>query len=270
MAGNFFAQYTVTFDQGETIYTQSDSGNCMFVIKDGEVTLQKTAKEEIMDVGTLGKGDFFGELSILENCPRTETARAGTNCTLVVIHRNMFVKMLKSNMEIAIRMLQKFSTKMRVSEETVDRLFKRVTELESQAASITQPNLQLPREKKILGKLVSISSNRVFILSNDRNLVGRYDPVTGIKPEVDLTYEDDTRSVSRRHAVIFRKNNNFFVQEEIGVLNGTFVNGTKARSSSDQIPVHDQDMVNIGMLAFKFYMITEEDLTKEELAQIGP
>ena len=165
--------------------------------------------------------------------------------------------MLKSNMEIAIRMLQKLSTKLRLHEEKIDSLYNRLASLETSSHQ-TQPNKGPFKERKVSGKLISMTSKREFILDSDRNLVGRYDPVTGIKPEVDLTYEDDTRSVSRRHAVIFRRNNKFYVQEEIGVLNGTFVNGNKASSNSEQIPVQDNDVINFGMLAFKFQILDDD------------
>ena len=257
--GSFFSQYTVTFEKDEIIYEQSAIGNCMFVIKDGDVLLTKEAGEKTEAMGQMGKGDFFGELSILEHSPRAETAKAVNDCTVVVIHRSTFVRMLKSNMEIAIRIMQKLSTKLLQAEEKTDSLLKRLAVLESKS-HLTQPNIPLTTEKKVVGKMISMTTNRVFILNSDRNLVGRYDPVTGIKPEVDLTYEDDTRSVSRRHAIIFRRNNQFFVQEEIGVLNGTFVNGTKASSNSELIPIADQDMVNIGMLAFKFFILTEDEV----------
>lgn len=258
MAGNFFSQYTVTYDKGEVIYDQGDVGNCMFIIKDGQVTLVKVALEIEEEMGTLAKGDFFGELSILEHSNRTETARAETDVTLVAIHRPTFVKMIKSNMEIAIRMLQKLSTKMRLAEERIDHFVSRLASVDSPQHT-TQPNYKPPIEKKVIGKMISMSSNRAFILSQDRNLIGRFDPVTGIKPEVDLTYEDDTRSVSRRHAIIFRQNNEFFIQEEIGVLNGTFVNGNKASSNNERMAVKNEDMVNIGMLAFKFFIISEDE-----------
>lgn len=259
MSGNMFSQYTVTYDKDEIIYNQNDSGSCMFIIKDGHVGLFKISGNEPKEFSELTKGDFFGELSILEHSPRMEMAMAKTNCTMVVIHRGTFVKMLKANMEIAIRMLQKLSSKLLDSENRLNAAIQRFDNVEGQALT-TQPNLRIPPkiEKKIVGKLISLSSNRAFILNSDRNLVGRYDPVTSVKPEVDLTYEDDNRSVSRRHAVILRRENQFFVQEEIGVLNGTYVNGAKATAGGEH-PLQDQDMINFGMLAFKFYLVDDED-----------
>ena len=255
--GNFFSQYTATYEMGEVIYRQGEGGNCMFVVKEGQVGLFKTSRGNTEKMGEMGKGDFFGELSILESCSRTETTKALTKCFVVIIHRSTFVKMLKANMEIAIRMMQKLSTKLRQADEQVEGLLGRLSAVESQTVS-TQPGFKTVKETRVIGKMVSMSTQRSFILNSDRNLIGRYDPVTGIKPEVDLTYEDDTRSVSRRHAIIFRRENQFYVQEEIGVLNGTFVNGARASSSNEQLPIRDQDMVNIGMLAFKFHVLTEE------------
>ncbi|MCB1041350.1 MAG: cyclic nucleotide-binding domain-containing protein [Acidobacteria bacterium] len=257
MSGNIFSQYTLTFEEGELVYSQNEPGNSMFVITDGKVELSKQKGDQAEVMAELGKGDFFGELSILEHVARTETAKALTPCSLVVIHRGTFVKMLKSNMEIAFRMMQKFSTKLRQAEEKVDQLLIAVNSFESETQK-TRPGIVVPKEKKVVGKLVSLATNRVFILDSDDNLVGRYDPVTGIKPEVDLTYEDENRSVSRRHAMIFRRDNRFYVGEEIGVLNGTFVNGNKASQGGEQLEVNDQDTINFGMLAFKFYLVKDE------------
>lgn len=258
MSGNLFSQYTISYEKDEIIYNLNDSGSCMFVIKEGHIGLYKMVNDQPKEISELTKGDFFGELSILEHSPRMEMAKAKTDCSMVVIHRGTFVKMLKANMEIAIRMLQKLSTKLLDSETRLNQALRKFENIESQALT-TQPNMRVPPkvEKKVVGKLISLSSNRAFILNADRNLVGRYDPVTSIKPEVDLTYEDDNRSVSRRHAVILRRENQFFVQEEIGVLNGTYVNGSKATAGGEH-PLQDQDMINFGMLAFKFYLVDDE------------
>lgn len=256
MGSNVFAQYSVTFEEGEVIYEQNEQGNSMFVITEGQVELVKN-KAGIREVmAQLSKGDFFGELNILEHIPRTESAVALSHCALVVIHRSTFEKMLRAKMEIAIRMMQKFSTKLRQAEEKIDQLLSQVATVQSESLK-TRPSTVPPQEPKVIGKLVSLATNRVFILDSDDNLVGRYDPVTGIKPEVDLTSEDENRSVSRRHAIIIRKGKRFFVQEEIGVLNGTFVNGTKASPGGEQLEVKDQDTINFGMLAFKFYLVQE-------------
>ena len=82
-----------------------------------------------------------------------------------------------------------------------------------------------------------------FTLSGDEILVGRYDPVTEIQPEVDLTDLDTKRSVSRRHARLSRRKGTWYVSEEVGALNGTFVNGVKLLAGRGA-PISDGDTLS--------------------------
>ena len=78
-------------------------------------------------------------------------------------------------------------------------------------------------------------------------LIGRYDPVTELKPDVDLTDIDLKRSVSRRHARILKTENGYVLIEEVGALNGTFVNGTKLVAGQAE-PIADGDNLGLGMV----------------------
>ncbi len=77
-------------------------------------------------------------------------------------------------------------------------------------------------------RLVHVKSGMEFFLSlGPETMIGRTDPVTGINPDIDLTPVDTQRSISRRHAKIYRRGGKYFLAEEIGTMNGTFVNGTR-------------------------------------------
>ncbi len=82
-------------------------------------------------------------------------------------------------------------------------------------------------------------------------MIGRYDPVTETQPEVDLTPVDIKRSVSRRHARITVANGNFFLVEEVGALNGTFINGTRLVSGRPT-PLKDGDSLGLGTVKLIF------------------
>jgi pSer/pThr/pTyr-binding forkhead associated (FHA) protein len=62
-----------------------------------------------------------------------------------------------------------------------------------------------------------------FPLEDGRNLIGRWDPETGSFPEVDLEQDDPEAKISRKHAMIIVENGHITV-EDIGSLNGTYVN----------------------------------------------
>ncbi len=73
----------------------------------------------------------------------------------------------------------------------------------------------------------------MFPVFKSDSLIGRYDSVTGQTPEVDLTHEDSARNISRRHARIVVKDGKPFVAEEIGTMNGTYLNGNARDRGAD-------------------------------------
>jgi len=91
----------------------------------------------------------------------------------------------------------------------------------------------------------------VFPLVGEEVLVGRYDPVTEIQPEIDLTDIDTKRSVSRRHARLSLRDGSWYVAEEVGALNGTFVNGTRLLPGRGA-PLSAGDVVAAGMVRLIF------------------
>ena len=92
-----------------------------------------------------------------------------------------------------------------------------------------------------------------FLSAGEETTIGRRDPVTGINPDIDLTPADTQRSISRRHAKIFRKNGRYYVREEIGTMNGTFVNGDRVETG---IPAEFKvgDEVRFGLIKTTFYV----------------
>jgi len=82
-------------------------------------------------------------------------------------------------------------------------------------------------------------------------LIGRYDPVTQLKPDVDLTDLDLKRTVSRQHARILRVDDGFEIVEEVGALNGTFVNDERLTSGQAH-PLREGDRVCLGSVAIVF------------------
>lgn len=77
-------------------------------------------------------------------------------------------------------------------------------------------------------RLKSASSSRELEIHLSRSIcLGRLDPASSNFPEIDLTQEGaDSKSVSRRHARIF-KHDDVVVVEDLGSINGTFINGRR-------------------------------------------
>jgi pSer/pThr/pTyr-binding forkhead associated (FHA) protein len=102
---------------------------------------------------------------------------------------------------------------------------------------------------------VADDETEAFHLVSSRAMIGRFDPVTGLKPEVDLSTVDLNRSVSRNHARITFEGGVYSLTEEVGALNGTFVNGRKLVSGKPA-RLKDGDVVSLGMVKLTFREVT--------------
>jgi hypothetical protein len=226
---------------GDIIFSEGEIGTEMFIIQSGTVELLKEIGGETRVLSTLEKGDFFGEMSVLEDLPRTASARAKTDVELVRINGATFDAMLKSNTEIAVRMLRKLSRRVR-----------EVTGLLERSIGHTVPDVETSVERRAVPepnafRLVGGGGAAFFLHPEGDTLIGRGDPVTGINPDVDLAALDPQRSTSRRHAKIYPMAGKLYLMEEIGVMNGTFVNGSRIATGTP-VPVSGGDELRFGLV----------------------
>jgi CRP-like cAMP-binding protein len=252
MASNPFQRFIVQFAAHQGIFSEGDSGATMYIVQSGRVRLFRQMGKQQREVCCMEKGDFFSEMSILEGLPHQFSAEAVEDTELIEINHMIFDKMIKSNIEIAIRMLRKLSIRLRDAESraTQAEVDGGVTGFKLPSASGAMP--QVTSEMPTSGlRLESAESGMVYALEPDGTLVGRYDPVTELRPDVDLTEVDLKRSVSRRHARIARSGDGHVIAEEVGALNGTFVNGTKL-VTGQPVALSDGDQVGFGMVKMIF------------------
>ena len=87
-------------------------------------------------------------------------------------------------------------------------------------------------------------------LEAGNNLIGRWDPDTGSFPEVDLDADDPEAKVSRKHALIRIEGGKITV-EDIGSLNGTYVNRQPRLQPGNPAELKDGDEVIIGKTFLK-------------------
>jgi pSer/pThr/pTyr-binding forkhead associated (FHA) protein len=87
-------------------------------------------------------------------------------------------------------------------------------------------------------------------LEDGHNLIGRWDPETGSFPEVDLEQDDPEAKISRKHAMIIIENGRITV-EDIGSLNGTYVNRGNRLIPGSPLEVKSGDELIIGKTFLK-------------------
>jgi CRP-like cAMP-binding protein len=235
---------------GDAVFREGELGTEMFIIQEGRVEILRRVGEEDRQMAVLEKGDFFGEMALLEDLPRAATARALTDARLLRINGATFDQMLQDNPEIAVRMMRKLSRRLRETE----RLLREALGAAAGAGGAPEMPPEFARAEPVsaLERLVHEPSGMEFPLSaGPETMIGRRDPVTGIFPEIDLSPVDPQRAVSRRHAKIYRRGGALFVSEEIGTMNGTFVNQRRLEKG---VPgaLEAGDEVRFGVVGLRF------------------
>lgn len=239
---------TASYSAGEVIFHQGDLGTDMFIIQEGEVHIIKNINGASHVLSKLEKGDFFGEMSVLESLPRTADAIAITDVKTVIINGARFDEMLRKNPEVAVRIIRKYSKRLREANTLLEKLAGREVDVDHVSMDATR---MAPQPKAKRHRVIDEASGTAFHFSNgDETTIGRADPVTGILPDIDLTSVDTNRSVSRRHAKIVKTGDDYHVLEEVGTVNGTYVNDQRIPTG---VPVmlHNGDLLKIGLIAMK-------------------
>jgi CRP-like cAMP-binding protein len=238
----------LAFSAGERIFAQGDLGTEMFIIQEGEVEIVKHIGGESHTLSRLEKGDFFGEMALLEALPRTADAVAITEVKVVAINGSRFDEMLRKNPEVAVRIIRKYSKRLREANTLLEKLVGREVDVDHVAMDAT---VVAPADKATRHRLVDVATGTAFFFSSgDETTIGRADPVTGILPDVDLTPVDTNRSVSRRHAKIIKTGNDYHILEEVGTVNGTYVNDQRIPTGVP-VTLHNGDLVKIGLISMK-------------------
>jgi len=112
-----------TFRRGEVIVRQGQPGESFFVIVKGRVAVSILSPEgrEVV-LNTLGDGDHFGEMALLDDSPRSATVVAQEKADLASLSRPVFFELLRSNFGLTRALLAAFSRRLRRANATIEGL----------------------------------------------------------------------------------------------------------------------------------------------------
>lgn len=117
-----FQKFGKTVPAGTVLFKDGDVGTQMFVIQSGKVKISKKVGDVEKTLAILPAGEFFGEMAILNNEPRTASAEVVEDSQLLVIDPKTFEAMIKGNTEIAVRMIKKLSQRLKQADEQIENL----------------------------------------------------------------------------------------------------------------------------------------------------
>lgn len=115
---------TRSYRTGETIFHKDDPGSVLYLIRSGQVKIT-TASEEGDEaiLAILTDGDFFGELSLLDESPRSASAVAMAPTQALILHRQDFVEFLRKYPELVTDILAAVSQRLRKTDTLVEDVF---------------------------------------------------------------------------------------------------------------------------------------------------
>lgn len=110
-----FAAGTVLFEEGQP-------GDFMYVVQKGEVEIRRQVGETERVIALLPTGEFFGEMAILNDRPRSATAVVKIPSRLLVIEGKTFEAMLRARPEIAMRIIKSLATRLESANQHIELL----------------------------------------------------------------------------------------------------------------------------------------------------
>ena len=244
---------------GATVFSEGEIGADLYIVESGQVQLASRNGDV---QSTLGPGDVFGEMALLENQPHAATASSKGKARLLRIKAADLPDVLRQNGEIGLGLLRQILVRQLQQGQRMRELTKAAAKPESSAQTtepppappvpVAAPESVLVREiasaPARLGLRVS-ATGQIVALDPARNefLVGRPDPVSGTTPEIDLGPFDANRTLSRRHARILREGGQYLVREDTTTTNGTYLNDQRLQTGV-AVPLKSGDKLRFGSI----------------------
>ena len=99
--------YTIKITKGKILFNEGDKGDHVCFIIDGKLdVIKKSGDNDTVVISTLSKGRSIGDMSIIDNFPRSATIKAQTDSKLVTLPRKNFDIILDEHPRIGIKILK--------------------------------------------------------------------------------------------------------------------------------------------------------------------
>ena len=97
------------YESGEVIFNEGDYGDSMFIVIEGEVSIQKNGKS----IALLDKGSSLGEMALLDNETRSAGATAKVDSVLLKINQDVFYELMEGNADIMKQIIRLLTSRIR-------------------------------------------------------------------------------------------------------------------------------------------------------------
>lgn len=123
----YLKKVTRVFHDSEVIFEEGSYGEEMYIVHSGEVKLVKNSTQRGIVIASIGPGEFFGEMALVDNAPRSVSAVAGADHTrLLALDRDKFLFLVSHQPAFALTIMHVLCQRIRGMNERLSQLEQRL------------------------------------------------------------------------------------------------------------------------------------------------
>jgi len=150
---------------GEILFRAGDAGDSMYLIESGKVQISMKSREgEELILAILAAGDFFGEMALIDDKPRSANALIVEESRLAVLSRRHFLSFLRSSPNVALEMITALTRRLRRTDELLRHLATRNVN-EEEASHLTFADRAADMIAEFGGSWKFITASLVFFFA---------------------------------------------------------------------------------------------------------
>ena len=162
------------FERGDTIIERDDDSNSVYFLISGNVhVLDYSKSHRAVTYASLKDGEMFGEMSAIDGLPRSAWVCAISTCKVISLSGNEFINLLKNNADISLKILQKLSSRLRMSDEKLTDVSLYGTEQRVCLELIRMTKLDTKTKNTYQIKQMPTQANFANIIGSTRETVSR-------------------------------------------------------------------------------------------------
>jgi CRP/FNR family transcriptional regulator, cyclic AMP receptor protein len=218
------------FAEGQILFREGDPSDGVFRLLSGTVDVFRELDGDPIRLGTVGAGQFIGEMGVVENRPRSATARATSEVEVEFLNPTEFLDQIAGSPRTARELIQRLSQRLREADDRIVHDEKRSSralaiwkDVDDQTAVSSVNNAYLAAKNPWLQRQFHTPcglGDLPFVVGR-RTVAGEGPPLW--EPDLKL---DDTAPfrLSRNHFIIEKRDGSYHVRDLCSTL-GTIVNG---------------------------------------------
>lgn len=114
------------YEDGEVIFEEDSVGKEFYIIEDGKVEISQRIDGRKIAIAVFGTGDFFGEMAVITDAPRSATATAVGKTTLLSLSTERILQRMQADPQFTVNLFQTLVTRLRSTTSTLRTLIARM------------------------------------------------------------------------------------------------------------------------------------------------